>query len=363
MPPEASSPKKNMPGIGAKSGENEKKSPKKGPPQGIKPPGGEAAKKKQLAQDQRIAQAAGKRQLDPKQLAQAGKDAAKTVKSEKATSSGKKKGGGGGGGGKKKKKKKTSSGGKRKGCFTSFLNKLGIGNATINSSDPKTIEAAQSLDLSQRHLRLLKESFDRIDLDGSGNIDVSEFLESLGEQRSPFTDKLFAVIDVDGSGTIEFDEFVRVLTTYCMFSKDEILRFCFECFDVDGSGTIDEKEFVELCKTVNNANPTFPRNFKTALQQFDVNEDGLIDYSEFLEIERRYPLVLFPAFRLQDTMQKLSMGEFEWLEIIANFAENRRIEEYRATHGGRAPPEPYSKRMLRIFCPCFVKQKNFSKLG
>ena len=260
------------------------------------------------------------------------------------------------------KKEENIKRGKRKGCFTSFLNKLGIGNATINLSDPKTIEAAQSLDLLQRHLRLLKESFDRIDLDGSGNIDVSEFLESLGEQRSPFTDKLFAVIVWMGVERLNLTSSYGYSLPIACLVRMKFYGFVSSA-DIDGSGTIDEKEFVELCKTVNNANPTFPRNFKTALQQFDVNEDGLIDYSEFLEIERRYPLVLFPAFRLQDTMQKLSMGEFEWLEIIANFAENRRIEEYRATHGGRAPPEPYSKRMLRIFCPCFVKQKNFSKLG
>jgi len=219
------------------------------------------------------------------------------------------------------------------------------------------------LDMTQKHLRMLKASFDAIDLDGSGNIDATEFLESLGEQRSPFTDKLFSVIDVDGAGTIEFDEYVRVLATYCMFSKDEILRFCFECFDVDGSGTIDEKEFVELCKTVNNANPTFPANFKTALQDFDVNEDGLIDYSEFLEIERRYPLILFPAFRLQDVMQKQSMGEFMWLEIISDYSENKRIEEYKATHGGRAPPEPFLTTLGKMIMPCMYKSKAFSKLN
>jgi Ca2+-binding EF-hand superfamily protein len=52
----------------------------------------------------------------------------------------------------------------------------------------------------------------------------------------------------------------------------------------------------------------FPQNFKAALEQFDVNEDGLIDYQEFLEIDRRFPMVLFPAFRLQDFMQKNTLG-------------------------------------------------------
>lgn len=61
-------------------------------------------------------------------------------------------------------------------------------------TDPWAIEAAQALDLQQWHLRRLKVRFDKIDLDGSGNIDYDEFFESIGEMRSPFTDKLFALI-------------------------------------------------------------------------------------------------------------------------------------------------------------------------
>ncbi len=41
-----------------------------------------------------------------------------------------------------------------------------------------------------------------------------------------------------------------------------------------------------------------------------MNEDGLIDYQEFGQINDRYPLVLFPAFRLQDVMQRNSLGKF-----------------------------------------------------
>ncbi len=69
-------------------------------------------------------------------------------------------------------------------------------------------------------------------------------------------------------------------------------------------------------RTVNNAAPTFPGNFKSALEQFDVNEDGLIDYAEFLEIDRRFPMVLFPAFRLQDYMQKNTLGELFVVEFL-----------------------------------------------
>ena len=84
---------------------------------------------------------------------------------------------------------------------------------------------------------------------------------------------------------------------------------CFECFDADKSGNIDEEEFMSLTQSINNADPTFPGNFKRALEEFDVNGDGLIDFVEFKTIYRRYPMILFPAFRLQDRMQKETLGK------------------------------------------------------
>ncbi len=67
-----------------------------------------------------------------------------------------------------------------------------VGNVILK--DPRAIEAAQALDLHQNHLRRLRVKFDKIDIDGSGNIDYDEFFESVGETRSPFTDKLFSLI-------------------------------------------------------------------------------------------------------------------------------------------------------------------------
>lgn len=99
------------------------------------------------------------------------------------------------------------------------------------------------------------------------------------------------------------------------------------------------------------------------MEEFDVNEDGLIDYGEFLEIDRRYPLVLFPAFRLQDVMQNASLGEQCWLKVIERYEESKRIEEYKANHGGKAPPDPPHVAVGKMLLPCVYKEKVHIKVG
>ena len=63
-------------------------------------------------------------------------------------------------------------------------------------------------------------------------------LDIVNEERTKLTDALFLLIDVDGSGKISFDEFILVLSTYCIYSKDDILRFCFDTYDVDGKSHV-----------------------------------------------------------------------------------------------------------------------------
>jgi len=112
-----------------------------------------------------------------------------------------------------------------------------------SNGNNRAYKTVQALDLKQKHLRRLKKRFDSIDIDKSGSIDYDELFAIMDENRSPFTDSLFALIDVDKSGRIEFCEFVSLCATYCIYTKEDVLRFCFDCFDKDGSGTIDEMEY------------------------------------------------------------------------------------------------------------------------
>lgn len=93
----------------------------------------------------------------------------------------------------KKKKKKRGQGGGRS-LFSRIAQLLGIFVGSVELKDARAIEAAQALNLKPKHLRKLKARFNQIDIDGSGTIDLEEFFEAVGEERSPFTDKLFALI-------------------------------------------------------------------------------------------------------------------------------------------------------------------------
>jgi Ca2+-binding EF-hand superfamily protein len=223
---------------------------------------------------------------------------------------------------------------------------LGMAN-NVYIQRPDAKEAVKALCLNQRQLKYLKKKFDEVDVDGSGTMDSTEFFGMLGEDRTPLTDALFGLMDLDGSGTIEFDEFVAVLLTYCMYSKDDILRFCFDTYDLDHSNSIDEQEFMALMSSVNNGTPMFPGNFTTVLQGFDSNDDGLIDFQEFKVIEQRYPLIFFPAFRLQEQMQKCTLGTSNWRNIHIAVNRQRFKNEHRRTHG-RDPPVSIAECVVNL---------------
>ncbi len=278
---------------------------------------------------------------------------AKTNKNGGGKSKGKSGGRGGGGSGrggkssvpKRLEKKKV----KKPSFFTQLARKLcGSVNIDINLSESAQ-RYADSIGLQNPELKKLLTIFQMIDYDESGEIDADEFMEFINEKKTPFTKHIFNLIDEDGSGEVDQNEFIGMMCLYCMYTKEEILRFTFDSFDDDNSGALDEEEFMEVAKSVNDASPMFPGNFQTALEEFDQNDDGLIDFDEFNILNRRYPLVLFPAFRLQDNMQKFTLGQDGWIKVGRRVFKARYIAEYMKVHGGEIPSESFFAKLGRCF--------------
>jgi hypothetical protein len=68
--------------------------------------------------------------------------------------------------------------------------------------DKVTAETFATLGLSVGHLSEMHKAFREIDEDGSGSIDITEFLDYVDVKLTPFSKRVFSLMDEDGSGQV-----------------------------------------------------------------------------------------------------------------------------------------------------------------
>ncbi|CAM9361970.1 unnamed protein product, partial [Sphacelaria rigidula] len=78
--------------------------------------------------------------------------------------------------------------------------------------------------VSRAQLTKLEGLFQAMDIGGdAGVIFCSDVLNTVDVVKSPFTDHVFEMIGVNPAGTLQFSELCRILMTYCVFSRGDIL--------------------------------------------------------------------------------------------------------------------------------------------
>mmetsp|Transcript_60627 Transcript_60627/g.121612 ORF Transcript_60627/g.121612 Transcript_60627/m.121612 type:complete len:408 (+) Transcript_60627:58-1281(+) len=157
----------------------------------------------------------------------------------------------------------------------------------------------------------------------------------MGVSPSVFSNKIFEMIDSNASGMVDYSEFICVLVTFCCFNRDDVLRFSFDCFDADDSGFIDMSEVEKLVDIIQaQEKPKFTKNIHDALEALRGDDDGQIDFHEFHELNQHYPMLLQPAFGLQDKLQEHTLGERDWIKILENIHHAEVDREKRMTTFG-----------------------------
>ncbi|CAK4160065.1 unnamed protein product [Aphanomyces euteiches] len=115
---------------------------------------------------------------------------------------------------------------------------------------------------------------------------------------------------------LDIDDFVRIICSFVLLSQTDVIRFCFETFDEDDSGSLSKDEFIHMCESIQiRGEGFFKGNFKKAMEAFDTNHDGLLDLNEFMAINHQFPLVFWPLFHFQQTMQAKTLGSKLWTAI------------------------------------------------
>lgn len=186
-----------------------------------------------------------------------------------------------------------------------FLHKL-LSSSNLNQS----LEEGQVELLSDNHDKLV-QIFSFLDTDGSGALDLGEFVNGVkilnskhlpGDSQIKDPEKLFYALDLDGNGEIDIDEFSQGIAKSAalanlaeslddtqvsrLHENKEMLLMAFKYLDRDGSGSIDLDEFRVGVDLVNKRLPEGSRlpDAEELFKALDLDGSGEIDLEEFNQI-------------------------------------------------------------------------------
>ncbi|KFK24927.1 hypothetical protein AALP_AA8G042900 [Arabis alpina] len=136
--------------------------------------------------------------------------------------------------------------------------------------------------LSEEEIAGLKEMFNMIDADNSGQITFEELkagLKRVGAnlKESEILD-LMQAADVDNSGTIDYKEFIAATLHLNKIEREDHLFAAFTYFDKDGSGYITPDELQHACEEFGVEDV----RIEEMMRDVDQDNDGRIDYNEFV---------------------------------------------------------------------------------
>jgi Ca2+-binding EF-hand superfamily protein len=189
--------------------------------------------------------------------------------------------------------------------------------------------------LNRKFLDNFYKEFCEIDVNFTGVITMTEFHEFFDLDKTDFTAKTFKIMDrgnsahaatrppsnccdvttpdtADGSNQIDFVEFIFSIYNYCTFSWDGLVRYTFDLHDLNGTNELTMGQIHEMVSVLYGAE--INDRAEKALKKIDTNNDGSITWAEFRDNARRFPVLLFPAFHVQEEIRKKVFGPVFWLK-------------------------------------------------
>lgn len=243
-----------------------------------------------------------------------------------------------------------------------------MGNSyTVPEPDENTKKAMVLAHLKPKELKRFYKCFKKFDKNKIGLVKLSDWLESMEEERTVFTDSLAELLDIEHDGRINFGDFLFMVCTYCLFEPREILRFCFFVFDQDKHGYFETTELKLLMNILHKVpdGETVKGNIKISWQNMDFAEDERIDWDEIVRFHKEFPRLFQPAFNLNINMRRYVMGERYWerkKDQIRKFKEEQKKNDIRTKNtkemrAMRAAQKKLRRRMglCRYYCCPFLR--------
>ncbi|CAD7936360.1 unnamed protein product [Amoebophrya sp. A120] len=164
--------------------------------------------------------------------------------------------------------------------------------------------------VAPNELKRYYERFLEIDRDELGSITYSEFCLVLEEDDNDMIRALFDIFDMDGSGTVEMVEFIVGLSAYCSSTtKEERLKFAFMICDTENTGHLGKEEIGQILKANFLAQQSSTQDINRRVDKvFTLAKKAKserITFAEFIDVAKRVQGLVYPAYAIMDDVTKL----------------------------------------------------------
>lgn len=213
---------------------------------------------------------------------------------------------------------------------------------TPDKIDARVEKCMQKLNFSVDELNHLYKIFEERDREGKGLITIDDFFDKiLRVRRSYYGESVIELIEPDRVELLNFGEFLQVFSVYCLFETQDVLRLCFFMFDKKKTGYVKREEIKNFIHLLHEGEIT--SNAEQGMKTLDDNldGDGRFDFRQLRILHRNFPHLIYPAFRLQIIMQRVTLGEPWWnkrkmeMYLVAEATRQSLAEEQENAKKGR----------------------------
>ena len=195
------------------------------------------------------------------------------------------------------------------------------------------VEQVEFVGYKAQDLDELRGHFHHMDGDGSGTVDVDEFFAYIKEPRTPCSEYIFKIhgqklgANDIAAEQLDFAMFVKAVSTLAMLDDNLLCRFYWHMFDTESRMVLTRKEVRRLLDMVHSQYPTVcsQGQLKRVYKKNRLLDDPHLPFTfeEFWALVRSVPTLMYPAQKLQYTMQKKFLGYEYWQKKKAGFVEAR----------------------------------------
>ncbi|KAK8847005.1 hypothetical protein M9Y10_019579 [Tritrichomonas musculus] len=144
---------------------------------------------------------------------------------------------------------------------------------------------AKSRKVSEEELKQLRQEFDSIDKDHSGQLDANELKIFMAQNNfaADFANLAVRLFDEDGNGQISFKEFVKFCEALSKLDKDPNLlhKMLFATLDNDNSGDLDAKE-IRAFYNYFSPEPLSKEDVQNIINNLDADGNGRLSFEELM---------------------------------------------------------------------------------